>query len=127
MDRNKHIYAMADYSFVAQSDTRGGTWTGAVEDLKRPAHHPLYVYMGRSRVEGCARLVEKGGIAWRPGDTLEQMKRKAADLAKDGTSMRQASLFDDMDVSTKCESKSASATIVGNAPRHAGTDANPCR
>lgn len=51
MDRNKYIYAMADYSFVAQSDTRGGTWTGIVEDLKRPAHHPLYVYMGRSRDE----------------------------------------------------------------------------
>ena len=26
MDRNKYIYAMADYAFVAQSDTKGGTW-----------------------------------------------------------------------------------------------------
>ena len=87
MDRNKYIYAMADYAFVAQSDTKGGTWTGAVEELKRPEHHPVYVYMGEARVEGCALLVGKGGIAWTAADSLQSMIKKA-------TPAKQLSLFD---------------------------------
>ena len=87
MDRNKYIYAMADYAFVAQSDTKGGTWTGAVEELKRPEHHPVYVYMGNTRVEGCAQLVGKGGIAWTATDSLQSMIKKA-------NTAKQLSLFD---------------------------------
>ena len=94
MDRNKHIYAMADYAFVAQSDTKGGTWTGAVEELKRPEHHPVFVYMGRSRVEGCAKLVAQGGVAWTPSDTLQPMLEKGAATANKPTKALQPSLFD---------------------------------
>ena len=94
MDRNKYIYAMADYAFVAQSDTKGGTWTGAVEELKRPEHHPVFVYMGRSRVEGCAKLVAQGGVAWTPSDTLQPMLEKGAATANKPTKALQPSLFD---------------------------------
>ena len=94
MDRNKLIYAMADYSFVAQSDTKGGTWTGAVEELKRPEHHPVYVYMGNTRVEGCAQLVRKGGIAWTATDSLLSMIKKANDAALKANPAMQPSLFD---------------------------------
>ena len=94
MDRNKLIYAMADYSFVAQSDTKGGTWTGAVEELKRPEHHPVYVYMGHSRVEGCVQLVGKGGIAWTATDSLLSMIKKANDAALKANPAMQPLLFD---------------------------------
>ena len=94
MDRNKYIYAMADYAFVAQSDTKGGTWTGAVEELKRPEHHPVYVYMGEARVEGCAQLVGKGGIAWTAADSLQSMIKKAYDGASKAIPAKQLSLFD---------------------------------
>ena len=94
MDRNKYIYAMADYAFVAQSDTKGGTWTGAVEELKRPEHHPVFVYMGYSRVEGCAKLVAQGGLAWTPSDTLRPMLEKSAATANKPTKASQPSLFD---------------------------------
>lgn len=94
MDRNKYIYAMADCAFVAQSDTKGGTWTGAVEELKRPEHHPVYVYMGHARVEGCAQLVEKGGIAWRATDSLQSMLAKTNGPAMETTQVSQPTLFD---------------------------------
>jgi len=94
MDRNKYIYAMGDYAFVAQSDTKGGTWTGAVEELKRPEHHPVFVYMGHSRVEGCAKLVAQGGVAWTPSDTLQPMLEKGAATANKNITVSQPSLFD---------------------------------
>ena len=94
MDRNKYIYAMADYAFVAQSDTKGGTWAGAVEELKRPEHRPVYVYMGNTRVEGCAQLVRKGGIAWTATDSLLSMIKKANDAALKANPAMQPSLFD---------------------------------
>lgn len=94
MDRNKYIYAMADYAFVAQSDTKGGTWTGAVEELKRPEHHPVFVYMGRSRVEGCAKLVAQGGVAWTPSDTLKPMLEKDLAASNPPSETSQLSLFD---------------------------------
>lgn len=96
MDRNKYIYAMADYAFVAQSDTKGGTWTGAVEELKRPEHHPVYVYMGKTRVEGCAQLVGKGGIAWTATDSLQSMIKKA-------NTAKQLSLFDFVEEPSKSD------------------------
>ena len=94
MDRNKYIYAMADYAFVAQSDTKGGTWTGAVEELKRPEHHPVFVYMGHTRVEGCAKLVAQGGVAWTLSDTLQPMLEKGAAVANKTIKVSQPSLFD---------------------------------
>lgn len=95
MDRNKYIYAMADFAFVAQSDTKGGTWTGAVEELKRPDHHPLYVYMGHVRIEGCAKLVEKGGIEWPPDATLPSMLAKARAVSSEKPPLAsQPTLFD---------------------------------
>lgn len=34
MSRNKLIYSMSDFSIVVKSDTKGGTWEGARENLK---------------------------------------------------------------------------------------------
>lgn len=99
MNRNKFIYAMADYAFVAQSDTKGGTWAGAVEELKRSEQRPLFVYMGVSHVEGSARLVAQGGLAWTPSDSLLPMLEKAREVASRtsrGVKASQLSLFDCM-------------------------------
>lgn len=64
MVRNKFIYAMADAAFVAQSDTKGGTWSGATEELKRTTRHPLYVYVGNPIAEGNQKLLAKGALSW---------------------------------------------------------------
>lgn len=96
MDRNKLIYGMADSAFVAQSDTKGGTWAGAAEELKRQDHRPVFVYMGHSHVEGCARLVAQGGLAWSPSDTLQTMLDKASSATNTPSPASQLSLFDSM-------------------------------
>lgn len=66
MDRNKYIYGMADYCFVAQSgtDEHSGTWAGAVEELKRVKKHPVYVFLGNPPSAGCLDLQKKGAFAW---------------------------------------------------------------
>ncbi len=66
MERNKYIYAMADGCFVAQSGigSKSGTWSGAVEDLKRPGHHPVYVFLGDPASEGCVELLKLGARKW---------------------------------------------------------------
>lgn len=73
MERNKHIYAMADYAFVAQADIKGGTWEGATGELKRKNHHPVFVYSPRELPEGNRELIKRGGIAWSPSADFGSM------------------------------------------------------
>ena len=35
MGRNKYIYGLANKIFIAESDDKGGTWSGAIEGLKK--------------------------------------------------------------------------------------------
>ena len=58
MDRNKYIYCLSEAAIVVHSDTRGGTWSGAVENL-RNSWIPLWVKENRTAV-GNKRLVERG-------------------------------------------------------------------
>ena len=117
MDRNKYIYAMGDYAFVAQSDTKGGTWTGAVEELKRPEHHPVFVYMGHTRVEGCAKLVVQGGVAWTPSDTLQPMLEKSTAVANKNITVSQPSLFDFAATRTDSDRKEETALRQVSEPK----------
>ncbi|MBO4316799.1 MAG: DNA-protecting protein DprA [Mailhella sp.] len=65
MGRNKHIYAQADYALVVSSGLEeGGTWAGAVEELKRQNHRPVFVRPGEDVPEGNKKLLKMGGIAW---------------------------------------------------------------
>ena len=61
MDRNKYLYALAKAAVVVDSDVKGGTWSGAVENAK---HHwaPTYVRLyGETRL-GNTRLAALGLI-----------------------------------------------------------------
>jgi predicted Rossmann fold nucleotide-binding protein DprA/Smf involved in DNA uptake len=65
MDRNKFIYCLADYAVVvASGQESGGTWAGAVDDLKE-GWVPLFV-RAEGRYEGNALLIARGGIALDP-------------------------------------------------------------
>ncbi len=89
MERNKYIYSMADCSFVAQSDIKGGTWSGATEELKRSNHNPLFVYAWDNMPEGNLMLIGMGGIPWeddaefvnmvRPSDTVQKREQSKID------------------------------------------------
>lgn len=63
MARNRYIYALADYALVVDSaDGEGGTWAGAVENL-RHGWTPLYVRTPGEK-QGNAALIAKGGLGF---------------------------------------------------------------
>ena len=60
MARNRYIYALADYAVVVDSaEGEGGTWAGAMEDLRRQ-WTPLYVRNPGDK-PGNLALIAKGG------------------------------------------------------------------
>ena len=60
MERNKLIYALADAALVvASSDEEGGTWSGAVEALKR-GQIPIYVKASGEIPAGNRKLIQSG-------------------------------------------------------------------
>lgn len=61
MARNKLIYAMADFGLVISADTnKGGTWAGAVEELRREHARPVFVRVGPSVPKGNSKLLQLG-------------------------------------------------------------------
>jgi DNA processing protein len=65
MQRNKLIYAIADAALVVTSDfEKGGTWTGAIEQLERLRFVPVFVRNGANAGKGNAALLQHGGKPW---------------------------------------------------------------
>jgi DNA processing protein len=65
MQRNKLIYALADASLVVSSDVnRGGTWTGAVEQLDKLKFVTVFVRSTGDSSAGLDALRKKGAIPW---------------------------------------------------------------
>ena len=65
MQRNKVIYALADAGLVVTSDfEKGGTWTGAIEQLERLHFVPVFVRNGANAGRGNAALIHHGGRPW---------------------------------------------------------------
>jgi len=60
MFRNKYIYCLSDSSVVIHSDKKGGTWTGALENLKK-GWVRLWVKPTQDLLAGNADLVQAGG------------------------------------------------------------------
>lgn len=61
MARNKYIYCLADAAIVVScTREKGGTWAGAIEDLKA-GWVPLWVKRSSDRSSGNADLVQQGG------------------------------------------------------------------
>ncbi len=70
MSRNKYIYCLADAAVVVSSTkNKGGTWNGAVENL-RHKWVPLWVKPSLESSSGNAELVGHGG-SWLPGDRFD--------------------------------------------------------
>ncbi len=66
MARNKYIYCLSDAAFVVHSEKKGGTWTGARENLNNKKWNvPLWVKRTEEKSAGNADLVGYGG-KWAP-------------------------------------------------------------
>jgi predicted Rossmann fold nucleotide-binding protein DprA/Smf involved in DNA uptake len=65
MQRNKVIYALSDAALVVSSDfEKGGTWTGAIEQLKRLRFVPVFVRDGTEVCKGNLALLQRGAHPW---------------------------------------------------------------
>jgi predicted Rossmann fold nucleotide-binding protein DprA/Smf involved in DNA uptake len=63
MERNKLIYAMADFALVVSSELdKGGTWNGALENLKK-GWAPLFVRDDDNAPAGNLGLMKRGAIS----------------------------------------------------------------
>lgn len=60
MARNKYIYCLSQAAVVVRSDTKGGTWNGAIENLKN-GWVPLWIKRVQDAESGNQALVSKGG------------------------------------------------------------------
>ncbi|UQV20035.1 DNA-processing protein DprA [Vibrio sp. J383] len=59
MDRNKYIYCLADTSVVVHSGPKGGTWEGALQNLKK-GWVPTWVKQTQDSAAGNAAIVAAG-------------------------------------------------------------------
>lgn len=59
MQRNKYIYCLADAAIVVHSGTKGGTWEGALENLKQQ-WVPLWTLPSDDKAAGNVALESKG-------------------------------------------------------------------
>lgn len=65
MRRNKLIYALADAGLVVEADyDKGGTWTGAVEQLKKLRLVSVYARVDGPGSKGLQALLEMGAHPW---------------------------------------------------------------
>ena len=65
MQRNKLIYALADAALVVSAELeKGGTWTGAVEQLDRHPFVPVYVRATGETGKGLDGLLAHGANPW---------------------------------------------------------------
>lgn len=61
MARNAIIYGLASEIYAAQSDSKGGTWSGVIEGLKKG--QTVYVRVPSANEKNANKLlIEKGGI-----------------------------------------------------------------
>lgn len=75
--RNKFIFALADVGLVVNSDLeRGGTWAGAIEQLRKLHFVPLYIRSSGKRSAGLDALLREGALPWpelKDGEALEAL------------------------------------------------------
>jgi predicted Rossmann fold nucleotide-binding protein DprA/Smf involved in DNA uptake len=85
MARNKYIYCLSDAAVVVQSGLKGGTWSGALENLKRD-WVPLWVKETNDPGCGNEQIVKRGG-AWISDEieklSLESLTKRDVNVPKD--------------------------------------------
>lgn len=111
MARNKYIYCLSQAAIVVRSDTKGGTWNGAIENLKK-AWVPLWVKRDEDAKSGNHALVSQGA-RWLE-ETVEgvDMHRLFAQTEQEPELSVSAPSYQDASVSNE-------ASIGGDAPGHA--------
>jgi len=88
MGRNKFMYALGDWAAVVSSaHNKGGTWTGAIENLKSDYTIPIFVRDGDEIPQGNTALLDGGCIPLTlddlmSGEKLTALLRSRSESAK---------------------------------------------
>ena len=107
MQRNRYIYCLSDAALVVHSGTRGGTWSGASENLKH-RWTPLWVKQASDRHSGNAGLIGRG----------------ASPIAVDAANIQVSRLFDPAAESIRLPGPGSETTDTAARPESsAGEDA----
>ena len=79
MQRNKVIYALSDAALVVNADyEKGGTWSGAVEQLEKLHLVPVYVRSDENDGKGLKALQQKGALTWPDPKSQEEFMKALA-------------------------------------------------
>ena len=98
MGRNKLVYALADAALVVESEfNKGGTWNGAVEQLDKIRHTPIYTRSTGEIGKGLCALRRKGAREWPNPSTPEELTLIMAGESRNGAPSLQPSLNDGQD------------------------------
>ncbi len=101
MGRNKLIYALANYGLVINAEyKKGGTWAGAVEELKRDNAISVFVRFGENIPLGNKKLLELGAIKW-PKQSSEGNLKQQLDRFIEGNAQNSDDLLDFQSKETK--------------------------
>jgi predicted Rossmann fold nucleotide-binding protein DprA/Smf involved in DNA uptake len=95
MQRNKHIYALADFGLVVSSGyNEGGTWSGAIEQLEKLHLTPIFVRAGDDVPEGNRQLLRRDALPF-PSEPWPDFLREIFEAApqKNLQPMETADLF----------------------------------
>jgi predicted Rossmann fold nucleotide-binding protein DprA/Smf involved in DNA uptake len=81
MQRNKLIYALSDAALVVSADLEsGGTWAGAIEQLKRYHFVPVYICDSDQTGKGNAALLVRGGRRWPNPQSVDELNQIFASI-----------------------------------------------
>jgi predicted Rossmann fold nucleotide-binding protein DprA/Smf involved in DNA uptake len=76
MQRNRLIYALADAGLVVNAEfEKGGTWSGAIEQLRKFQFVPIYLRAHGELGKGMTALRERGGLPWPRPESAEDLER----------------------------------------------------
>ena len=83
MERNKLIYALADAALVVQSDVgKGGTWSGAKEQIRKLRCVPVYTRTAGPHSPGLAALRDLGAGSWPEPHDVDAFRTVMASAAE---------------------------------------------
>jgi len=110
MARNKLIYCLSDAAVIVHSNTKGGTWSGAIENLKNN-WVPLWVKVTDDETAGNTAIVDQGGN-WLPSP-LGEIELATLRQAP-GPRKSKLSLFGQIQESRSSETSDTKSTMTIN-------------
>ncbi|MBL10092.1 MAG: DNA processing protein DprA [Acidiferrobacteraceae bacterium] len=118
MGRNKYIYCLSDVAVAVHSGKSGGTWSGAIENLKN-AWVPLWVKQTFDAEAGNFELINRGGKAITtetPSDFIETLVLPAErEIGTANKELRQSELSgSEFDAIDEVGEKDVSAELYEN-------------